>query len=100
MQVIVTHDVDDVEHWFNSPKRAEFVDQHPMKATAFRQPGGDEKLVAVLIETPDIDTLRAALDTDEARAAVSTTASTSRRSRCSSPGSCESGSAWCQWETC
>lgn len=69
MQVIVTHDVDDVDHWFNSPKRAEFFTEHGMTVTAFRQPGGDETLVAVLIDTPDMETLQAALDTDEARQA-------------------------------
>jgi hypothetical protein len=69
MQVIATHAVDDVEHWYNSPKRAEFFEQHGMSITAFRQPGGDEKLVAVLIETPDMETLQAALATDEAKEA-------------------------------
>ena len=69
MQVIATHDVNDVEHWFNSPKRAEFFEQRGMKVTAFRQPVGDSKACAVLIETPDMDTLQAALATEEARAA-------------------------------
>ena len=36
MLVIATHEVDDVEHWFNSPKRAEFFEQRGMKVTAFR----------------------------------------------------------------
>jgi hypothetical protein len=69
MQVIATHDVDDVEHWFNSPKRAEFFEQRGMKVTAFRQPGSESTLCAVLIETPDMDTLQSALATEEARAA-------------------------------
>jgi hypothetical protein len=69
MQVIATHEVDDLEHWFSSPKRAEFFEQRGMKVTAFRQPGGNETYCAVLIETPDIETLQAALETDEARAA-------------------------------
>ncbi len=66
MQVIATHDVDDVTHWFNSPKRAEFFEARGMKITAFRDPGGDSKSVAVLIETPDMDTLQAALAEPEA----------------------------------
>jgi hypothetical protein len=61
MQVIATHDVDDVAHWFNSPKRAEFFEARGMKVTAFRDPGGESTSVAVLIETPDMDTLQAAL---------------------------------------
>jgi len=69
MQVIATHDVNDVEHWFNSPKRAEFFEQRGMKVTPFRQPGSSETLCAVLIETPDMETLQSALETEEARQA-------------------------------
>jgi hypothetical protein len=69
MQVIATHQVDDVGHWFNSPKRAEFFKKHGMTVTAFRDPGGTDTLCAVLIETPDMQTLQAALATDEARQA-------------------------------
>ena len=69
MQVIATHEVDDVEHWFNSPKRAGFFEQHGMKVTAFRDPEGSSKLTAVLIETPDMDSLQAALATAEAQQA-------------------------------
>jgi len=69
MQVIAVHDVDDVEHWFNSPARAEFFEARGMKATAFRDPEGGSKTVAVLIEAPDMESLGAALATPEARAA-------------------------------
>jgi hypothetical protein len=69
MHVIVTHDVDDVEHWFNSPKRNAFFEQHGMKATAFRSPEGSGNSTAVLIETPDLDTLHAALQTEDAQQA-------------------------------
>ncbi len=66
MQVIATHDVDDVEHWFNSPKRAEFFEARGMTVTEFRDPSGQSSSVAVLIETPDMATLQAALATPEA----------------------------------
>ena len=69
MLVIATHEVDDVEHWFNSPKRAEFFERRGMNVTAFRDPGGGGNLTAVLIETPDMETLQAALETEEARQA-------------------------------
>jgi uncharacterized protein (DUF1330 family) len=69
MLVIATHEVDDVEHWFNSPKRAAFFEQRGMKVTAFRDPGGGDNLTAVLIETPDMETLQAALETEEAQQA-------------------------------
>jgi hypothetical protein len=67
--VIATHEVDDVEHWFNSPKRAEFFEQYGLKVTAFRDPEGNNKTTAVLIETPDMETLQAALATEEGRQA-------------------------------
>lgn len=70
MQVIVTHDVDDVEHWFNSPKRAEFFSGRGMTVTPFLDPDGDGSTCAVLIEAPDMETLQAALATDEAGQAM------------------------------
>lgn len=70
MQVFVTHEVDDVEHWFNSPKRAAFFDERGMTVTPFRDPTGNDRVTAVLIETPDMATLQAALATDEAHQAM------------------------------
>ena len=69
MKVIATHDVDDVQHWFDSPKRAEFFEARGMKVTAFRDPAGESSSVAVLIETPDMATLERALAEPEAVAA-------------------------------
>jgi uncharacterized protein (DUF1330 family) len=66
IRVIATHDVDDVQHWFDSPKRAEFFEARGMKATAFRDPAGTSSTVAVLIETPDMETLEKALAEPEA----------------------------------
>jgi hypothetical protein len=69
MKVIAIHDVDDVQHWFDSPKRAEFFEARGMTATAFRDPAGDSSSVAVLIETPDMETLEKALAEPEAATA-------------------------------
>lgn len=69
MKVIAIHDVEEVKHWFNSPKRSEFFEARGMTATAFRDPSGSGNTVAVLIEAPDLDSLEAALATPEARAA-------------------------------
>jgi hypothetical protein len=66
MMVIATHDVDDVQHWFDSPKRAEFFGARGMSVTAFRDPAGESSSVAVLIETPDMETLQLALADPEA----------------------------------
>jgi len=69
MKVIATHEVDDVDHWFNSPKRAEFFEQRGMTVTPFRDPEGTDTMCAVLIETPDMETLQTALATEEAQQA-------------------------------
>ncbi len=66
IQVIATHDVDDVQHWFDSPKRAEFFKARGMKVAAFRDPGGANKTTAVLVETPSMEALQAALAEPEA----------------------------------
>jgi hypothetical protein len=61
MFVIGTHEVDDVAHWAASPKRAEFFEPRGMKIHAFVDPGGESNVTAVLIETPDMETLERAL---------------------------------------
>ncbi len=70
MQVIAVHEVDDVAHWFASPKRAEFFGARGMTATPFRNPNGDGTTVAVLFEVPDMETLQSALATPEAAEAM------------------------------
>ncbi len=70
MQIIATHDVADVKHWFESPKRAELFASRGMKATAFRDPAGETKTCAVLIETPDLETFEKALAEPEAAEAM------------------------------
>ena len=57
MKVIAIHDVDDVQRWFDSPKRAEFFEARGMKVMPFRDPTRESSSVAVLIETPDMETL-------------------------------------------
>jgi hypothetical protein len=66
MQIIATHDVADVQHWFDSPKRAEFFGARGIRATAFRDPAGASKTCAVLIDTPDLEAFEKALAEPEA----------------------------------
>ena len=70
MQVIAMHEVNDVGHWYDSPKRAEFFERHGIRVTTFRDPEGASAVTAVLIETPDMETLDAALQTEEAQQAM------------------------------
>jgi len=67
--VMFVHEVDDVEHWAASPKREEFFTARGMSVRIFRDPQGSNR-VGGLIETPDIDALEAALQTEEAAAAM------------------------------
>ncbi|MGZ4672300.1 MAG: hypothetical protein ACXV8L_08905 [Ilumatobacteraceae bacterium] len=66
MQFIAILDVDDVDHWFNSSGRATFFGSRGMTTTAFRNPAGDGRTVALLIEAPDMETLQSELATPEA----------------------------------
>ena len=70
MLLIATHDVDDVEHWFSSPKRAELSEHLGITVTPFRTPDGHGNVTAVLVETPDMETFQAALATAEAQQAM------------------------------
>ena len=67
--VLAYHEVDDVDHWFGSPKRDEFFAAHGISARAFRDPEGSNR-VCVLIETPDMGTLETALQGEDAAAAM------------------------------
>jgi len=50
---VVTHEVEDVEHWLASPKREEFFGPHGITAQPFRDPAGSNR-VALVVEIPDL----------------------------------------------
>lgn len=70
MQFIATHDVDDIDHWFNSSKRSEFFAPYGISVTAFRPEPADGTTTAVLVDCPDMETFQKALATPEAAAAM------------------------------
>lgn len=70
MRVMVTHDVDDVEHWLASSKRDAFFHAHGMTVRTFTDPDGGNKVGVVVENVPDMATFRAALETEEAAAAM------------------------------
>ena len=70
MKVMVTHDVDDVQHWLASPKRAEFFEAHGMTVRTFTSPEGGTRVGVLIENVPDMETLQAALQTDMAAAAM------------------------------
>ena len=67
--LIVFHEVDDVEHWVASPKREELFGPLGIKVRAFRDPLGSNR-VGLIVETPDLETWHAALQTDQALEAM------------------------------
>jgi hypothetical protein len=66
---LITHDVDDVEHWWNSPKRAEVFGSLGIAVRTFRDPTGSNK-VGLLAEIPDLAAFEAFMKTDAAAEAV------------------------------
>jgi hypothetical protein len=67
--LLITHDVDDVEHWLASPKREEFFG--PRGITVRTCVDSDRtNHVALIVEVPDMETLQQALATPEAADAM------------------------------
>lgn len=67
--MIVFHEVDDVDHWLASPKRDEFFGLMGMTARTFIDPEKTGR-VGLIVEAPDSDTFRRALETKEAAEAM------------------------------
>ncbi len=68
--VIAQHDVKDTEHWLGSPKREEFFG--PLGVTNIRtyvDPQNPTR-VAIHMDVADMDALMAAMESDEAAAAM------------------------------
>lgn len=70
MKVIVTHHVDDVQHWLASSKRDEFFKAHGMTVRTFVRPEGGTKVGVMIENVTDLETLNAALGTEMAAAAM------------------------------
>ncbi|MDH3464173.1 MAG: hypothetical protein OEM32_11170 [Acidimicrobiia bacterium] len=68
--VMVVHEVDDVEHWLNSPKRAEFFAAHGMSAKTFVPPGGGNRVGVIIENVPSLEAFDEALKGDDAAAAM------------------------------
>ena len=68
--IIAHHDVDDTEHWLASRKRGEFFTTLGVtNIRTFTNPLNPTQ-VALLLDVPDLDALVAALESDEAGAAM------------------------------
>ena len=67
--LLVVHEVDDVQHWLGSPKRAEVFGSLGMTARTFVDPANANR-VGLIVDTPDVDTFQKFLQSDEAAAAM------------------------------
>ena len=66
---VVTHEVDDVEHWLASPRREEFFGPHGITAQPFRDPAGSNR-VALIVEIPDLAAFQELMQSEGAAEAM------------------------------
>lgn len=66
---LVLHEVDDVEHWFNSPKREEAFGPLGITARPFRDPEGSNR-VGLIAEIPDMAVFEELMHTEAAADAM------------------------------
>ena len=63
------HEVDDVDHWLNSPKREEIFAPMGIKVRTFRDPQGSN-MTGVMLEVPDMAAFEAAMQSEAAADAM------------------------------
>lgn len=68
--VIAVHDVDNVDHWLSSPKRAEFFAAHGMTVKTFISPDGANRVGVLIENVPSLEVLTKALQGADAAAAM------------------------------
>jgi len=66
---LITHEVDDVDHWWSSPKREEVFGPLGITLRTFRDPEGSNK-VGLIAEIPDIDAFQEFMQSEPAAEAI------------------------------
>jgi hypothetical protein len=66
---VITHEVDDVEHWLSSPKREEVLGPMGITIRTFRDPEGSNK-VALIAEIPDMEAFQEVMRSEAAAEAM------------------------------
>ena len=66
---VIFHEVDDVEHWLQSPKREEVFGPLGITIRTFRDPQGSNR-VGLIAEIPDMDEFQKFMQTDAAAEAM------------------------------
>jgi hypothetical protein len=67
--LVVTHEVDDVEHWLSSPKREEIMGPLGITVRTFTDPAGSNR-VGLVAEIPDMAAFQSMMESDEGAAAM------------------------------
>jgi hypothetical protein len=63
------HEVDDVQHWLSSPKRAEVFGPLGVTVRTFHDPEGSKR-VGLIVEIPDFDAFQEFMQTEAAAEAM------------------------------
>ena len=66
---VITHEVDDVEHWLSSPKREEVFGPIGITVRPFHDPRGSNK-VALIAEIPDMEAFQEVMKSEAAADAM------------------------------
>jgi hypothetical protein len=66
---VITHEVDDVEHWLSSPKREELFGPMGITVRTFRDPDGSNK-TALIAEIPDMEAFQEVMKSEAAADAM------------------------------
>lgn len=67
--LVITHEVDDVQHWLASPKREEVFGALGIKVRTFVDPAGSNK-VGLVVDVPDMDAFEEFMKTEAAADAM------------------------------
>jgi hypothetical protein len=66
---LITHEVDDVDHWLSSPKREELFGPMGITIRTFRDPEGSNK-TGLIAEIPDMEAFQEVMKSDAAADAM------------------------------
>ena len=66
---LITHEADDVDHWWSSPKRAEVFGPLGISLRTFRDPAGSNR-VGLIAEIPDLNAFEEFLQSETAAEAI------------------------------
>jgi hypothetical protein len=67
--LVITHEVDDVEHWLGSPKREEVFGPLGITIRTFRDPGGSNR-VGLIADIQDVAAFEEFMQTEAAAEAM------------------------------